>query len=80
MGRHCNRTRKFTQTALLFLVLFIPPALAGSDLRINKDEANLAIEGYDTVAYFTESRAVMPCLGISAVVKRLLFKAWPNAS
>ena len=34
------------------------PTIADSGRQINKDENNLAILGYDTVAYFTQSRPI----------------------
>lgn len=47
---------------LPLLMLAIVPAthaLAGQELKIvNNDESRVAIKGYDTVAYFTEQRAV----------------------
>ena len=39
--------------------VLVPPASAeGGESLINKGADNIAIEGYDTVAYFTEDRAV----------------------
>jgi hypothetical protein len=39
-------------------LFFSPLGVASADVPINKDEENVAIGGYDTVAYFTEGRAV----------------------
>jgi hypothetical protein len=47
--------RSLAPSSLSFLVLALP-ALA--DERINKNSEDVAIKGYDTVAYFTEGRAV----------------------
>ena len=45
--------------ALLLLAFALAsPAAADSDRIINKDSEDVAIRGYDTVAYFTEGRAV----------------------
>ncbi len=47
---------------LLAVVLSISPVtnlFAGDSVRpVNKDESDIAIKGYDPVAYFTENRAV----------------------
>lgn len=45
-----------TSLSLLMMVALAPPALA--DDRINKNSEDVAIKGYDTVAYFTVGRAV----------------------
>ena len=45
--------------AILLLALALAsPAAAESDQIVNKDSEDVAIKGYDTVAYFTEGRAV----------------------
>lgn len=43
------------QTLIYLAVMF---GAASAETSINKDENNIAISGYDTVAYFTEERAV----------------------
>lgn len=48
-----------TVTILVFAFLLQPLANGGEmQRRINTDPANVAIKGYDTVAYFTEERPV----------------------
>ncbi len=45
--------------ALVLATILATPALAGDkDKIVNADESQIAIKGYDTVAYFTEHRAV----------------------
>jgi hypothetical protein len=64
MGRHVLRYASASAAAGLALGLLLAPALAGSpaapvDGAVNTGYfGNLAIRGYDPVAYFTESRAV----------------------
>ena len=41
---------------ILMILTLVPPALA--EERINKNSEDVAIRGYDTVAYFTKGRAV----------------------
>ena len=43
---------------IIFTVLSAVSAHAESDRKINKDESNIAIGGYDTVAYFTKKQPV----------------------
>jgi len=45
-------------TVAVILSTLVLPTAADPDRRINKDESKLAILGYDTVAYFTQSRPV----------------------
>ena len=45
-----------TSLSVLMMAALALPALA--EERINKNSENVAIRGYDTVAYFTEGRAV----------------------
>jgi hypothetical protein len=40
------------------ILLFMPLGVVHAEALINKDADNVAIQGYDTVAYFTEGRAV----------------------
>jgi hypothetical protein len=42
--------------ALLAIIFVVSPAFAQE--LVNKDDENVAIKGYDTVAYFTEGRPV----------------------
>jgi hypothetical protein len=53
-------TAAFTAHCAGALIVFAlaSPAAAQSAHIINKDRDNIAIRGYDTVAYFTEKRAV----------------------
>ncbi len=52
-------TSRWTALALCTTFILVSPAKAGGgESLINKGENNVAIEGYDTVAYFTEDRAV----------------------
>ena len=54
-----------TVFAIVFAMMFMLPVLADADRKINKDSDNLAIEGYDTVAYFTDGRpmqGIIPCI------------------
>ncbi len=52
-------TSRWVLSAVCAAFLFMQPVVAGSDQSLlNKDANNVAIEGYDTVAYFTEDRAV----------------------
>src|SRR5262245_55123444 len=45
-------------TCVLALLLFSVPASAGDAPKVNAGPDRIAIKGYDTVAYFTERRAV----------------------
>jgi hypothetical protein len=45
-----------TSLGILMMAILVPPALGQQ--RINKNAEDIAIRGYDTVAYFTEGRAV----------------------
>jgi len=53
---------KAVKTALLVICLAVVPlagVLAGSDSQlVATDPAGVAIKGYDTVAYFTEGKAI----------------------
>ena len=40
------------------ILLFMPLGVVLAEAPLNKDADNVAIEGYDTVAYFTEGQAV----------------------
>ena len=60
--KRCDLLRTVSRWVLVALCaafLSAPPASAEDDgALINKDADNVAIEGYDTVAYFTEAQAV----------------------
>jgi hypothetical protein len=51
------RTMVWSLRGLALAALFMA-SMAAADDRINKDAENLAILGYDTVAYFTDGRPV----------------------
>lgn len=43
---------------IVAITMFALPAFAGDRQLVNKNSDNIAIEGYDTVAYFTKGRPV----------------------
>ena len=43
---------------VILAILLAFPVLAEAGQRINKDSDNVALKGYDTVAYFTEGRPI----------------------
>lgn len=55
---------KIRKTGWVFLILLptfaLAPAISAESksIPINKDDLGIAIKGYDTVAYFTDGRAV----------------------
>ena len=51
------RTMVWSLRGLALAALFMA-SMAAADDRINKDAQNLAILGYDTVAYFTDGKAM----------------------
>jgi YHS domain-containing protein len=59
MGNSGAKAIKLTLLGILVAVLPATLVLAGEAFQpINTDELGVAIKGYDTVAYFTEGRAV----------------------
>jgi len=56
MNLDLSATRRIRGAAVCAILLAAATAAAGE--RINKDADNLAIRGYDTVAYFTDGRLV----------------------
>jgi len=44
---------------MIAIVLIALPTVAGDQQLVNKNSDNIAIEGYDTVAYFTAGRPVI---------------------
>ncbi len=54
-----HRAMNVLTIVAICMVVTVSPAIdAGATERVNQDDGNVAIRGYDTVAYFTEGRPV----------------------
>jgi len=58
----------------LFGLAFAPLALAGPDHSIGVDENGVILSGYDTVAYFTQNKAVKGSAEITASYKGAIYR------
>ena len=58
MNRSTFILQKIATIFIGFAMLFVTSAFAGENTRINRDENNIAIDGYDSVAYFTQRQPI----------------------